>query len=538
MIHMTLPVIGTRYLDKTNQWGGVGPQKRVTALQNIKTGYNNVLVHLKNDGSFTASNNAGSTWLTAYVVKVLLMANELVAIRKEHICDAVDFLILNAQLPDGSFREINREMMVNSLTSFCLIAMQESPWICFVQRLPSSINKAVVYLENQLPGLTSPSAVAMTSYALANEGKLNRQILYNPVPGNTLFTLEATAYALLALVQAKPFVLFHVPLFQATMMMYQALGEYWTSVPEQDLYLDVFLPDRSKPEKYYINHKNIYVTRTFEDRLNKDVTVRVSGSGEATIKVRTMTSSYYAPSQNTKRDCQKFQMSVTLIPGNSLYKDSNRDATMSILDIGLLRGFAVNIDDLRAISTGQDAIIDRFDMNTALSDRGSLIIYLERVSHTRPKIISFRLHQVQQVSILQPAAVSVYEYYEDTRCVTFYHPQGAEGQLQLCAGIQILFVTQLLNDVGPTGKLRHFISYPHCRKALSLQNGSTYLVMGSSEFFVQFFLSAFRYQYSLGEHTWIEYWPTVEECQLDEHKPTCLSLEEMMEEFVQSGCLE
>lgn len=38
MIHMTLPVIGTRYLDKTNQWGGVGPQKRVTALQNIKTG--------------------------------------------------------------------------------------------------------------------------------------------------------------------------------------------------------------------------------------------------------------------------------------------------------------------------------------------------------------------------------------------------------------------------------------------------------------------------------------------------------------------
>lgn len=64
----------------------------------------------------------------------------------------------------------------------------------------------------------------------------------------------------------EPFVLFHVPLFQATMMMYQALGEYWTSVPEQDLYLDVFLPDRSKPEKYYINHKNIYVTRTFEVR--------------------------------------------------------------------------------------------------------------------------------------------------------------------------------------------------------------------------------------------------------------------------------
>uniref|UniRef100_A0A3P9IRJ9 NTR domain-containing protein n=1 Tax=Oryzias latipes TaxID=8090 RepID=A0A3P9IRJ9_ORYLA len=601
MIHMTLPVIGTTYLDKTNQWGAVGPQKRVTALQNIKTGYNNVLVHLKNDGSFTASNNAGSTWLTAYVVKVLLMANELVAIREEHICDAVNFLILNAQLPDGSFREIgniyNREMMgivahSDSLTAFCLIAMQESRPVCSntIHRLPSSINKAVVYLENQLPGLTSPSAVAMTSYALANEGKLNRQILYNvaspelshwPVPGNSLFTLEATAYALLALVQAKAFDdarpvvrwFNHQRLgglgreyTQATMMMYQALGEYWTNVPEQDLYLDVFLPDRSKPEKYYINHKNIYVTRTFQDKLNKDVTVRVSGSGEATIK---MTSSYYAPSQDTKGDCQKFQMSVTLIPGNSLYKDSNRDATMSILDIGLLTGFAVNTDDLRAISIGQDAIIDRFDMNTALSDRGSLIIYLERVSHTRPKIISFRLHQVQQVSILQPATVSVYEYYEDTPCVMFYHPQVAEGQLlQLCAACSTQKkskissnerITKLCertdgnlmygtrspsplvitgsNDVGTTGKLRNFISYPHCRKALSLQNGSTYLVMGSSSD-INHGDGQETYQYNLGEHTWIEYWPTVEECQLDEHRLTCLGLEDMMEEFVKFGCLE
>lgn len=38
MIHMTLPVIATTYLDKTNQWEGVGFQKRAEALQHIKTG--------------------------------------------------------------------------------------------------------------------------------------------------------------------------------------------------------------------------------------------------------------------------------------------------------------------------------------------------------------------------------------------------------------------------------------------------------------------------------------------------------------------
>lgn len=38
MITMTLPVIATIYLDKTNQWESVGFQKRDEALQHIRTG--------------------------------------------------------------------------------------------------------------------------------------------------------------------------------------------------------------------------------------------------------------------------------------------------------------------------------------------------------------------------------------------------------------------------------------------------------------------------------------------------------------------
>ena len=37
---------------------------------------------------------------------------------------------------------------------------------------------AVGYLERRLPSLTNPYAVAMVSYALANENKLNKEILY------------------------------------------------------------------------------------------------------------------------------------------------------------------------------------------------------------------------------------------------------------------------------------------------------------------------------------------------------------------------
>ena len=44
MMSMTLPVIATRYLDKTKQWETVGFSKRDNALEYIKTG--NSYIHI------------------------------------------------------------------------------------------------------------------------------------------------------------------------------------------------------------------------------------------------------------------------------------------------------------------------------------------------------------------------------------------------------------------------------------------------------------------------------------------------------------
>lgn len=115
--------------------------------------------------------------LTAYVAKVFAMASNLVSIQSSVICDAIGFLITNTQNSDGSFREIGKVYMssmnvrndstniksvqnapylddavfcvvskrivfwhvqgdVNgrdadaSMTAFCLIALQESRFIC------------------------------------------------------------------------------------------------------------------------------------------------------------------------------------------------------------------------------------------------------------------------------------------------------------------------------------------------------------------------------------------------------------------------
>lgn len=44
--------------------------------------------------------------------------------------------------------------------------------------MPDSRRKAVSYIEERLHSLTSPYAVAMASYALANENKFDREVLY------------------------------------------------------------------------------------------------------------------------------------------------------------------------------------------------------------------------------------------------------------------------------------------------------------------------------------------------------------------------
>lgn len=646
MIHMTLPVIAAIYLDKTNQWESVGFQRRNEALEHVKTGFRNQLAYLNPDGSFGVwPKRHGSTWLTAYVVKVFAMANNLVRLDKNVICNAVKFLILKAKQPDGMFKEVGSvshgEMQGDvlglethaSMTAFCLIAMQESKLLCqdTVNTLASSIDKAVEYLTNHLHTLTNPYAVAMTSYALANTQGFDKETLFKFAspelshwisPRGRIYSLEATAYALLALVKAKLFEEARpvVRWFnnqprsnagfgstQATITVYQAVSEYWAAAqePEYDLKVDIHLPGKALPDRLSFTRANHYTTRTSKiPDINQDVKVTAEGSGEATL---TMVSLYYALPTEKESDCQKFDLSVELIQEKTdekiyklrievLYKSKDRDATMSVLDIGLLTGFTVNTNDLDQLTKGRARTIAKYEMNTVLSERGSLIIYLDKVSHTRPEEIVFRIHQTMKVGVLQPATVSVYEYYDQTHCVKFYHPQRLAGELmrlctkeectcaeencsmqqkkgvsnelrtaKICESTETskidyvykvkvveftdglstdIYTMEILDvikegsiDIRPIHKTRKFLSYPHCRKSLGLEGskGKHYLIMGAST-------DTYRdenntYQYVLGERAWIEYWPTVEECQTDEYRATCKGLDTMVQEYRIFGCM-
>ncbi|KAM9454470.1 complement C3-like [Clarias gariepinus] len=645
MARMTLPVTATLYLDATKQWEGVGLHRRSEAVQHIRTGYAGELSYRKSDGSYAAySTTPSSTWLTAYVAKVFALASDIISVDENVLCSALRWLILNAQMPDGTFKEnapVMSAALVGgvrggdadaSLTAFVLIALQEGNHLCekSVGSLPEASRKAIEYLEHRLPSLTNPYAVAMSSYALANAGKLNKDRLlqassgdgaYWEVAGGHHFSLEATAYALLALVKVKDFTAAGIIVnwlnrqsspygsygtTQATIMVFQAVAEYYKQAGGHrnvDLDVEVIVSGRSRPVRWSFTKSNIHLTRTDKVQLKQEFNVTAKGSGAGVLKVYTL---YYARPIEKKSDCKNYDLSVKMRKEQEvtypdaeesyeviievLFKDPNRDATMSILDIGLLTGFVVDESDLTELTSGRDRYIQMFEMNKQLSERGSLIIYLNKVSHTVPDRIVFRVHKITNVALLQPAGVTVYEYYSPGgHCVKFYHPTKKDGALnRLCnnqeglcqcaeencsvqkklkideksrdkkaceAGMDYVYKVKVLSmDQSPNtdfyemkieavlkegsdpdvhGKVRNFMGHANCRESFGFQQGKNYLIMGQS---VDLPRIDGKLQYILGEQTWIEYWPTREEGQTTTYKDTYIGINSLVQMLNEFGC--
>ncbi|XP_067296767.1 complement C3-like [Pseudorasbora parva] len=643
MIYMTLPLIATHYLDSTNQWEAVGMDRRDEAINHIKTGYQRQLGYRKSDGSYAAwVERPSSTWLTAYVAKVFAMASSLIPIEDNVLCSALKWLILRKQQPDGSFKEeaavIHSEMVGNvqgkdadaSLTAFVMIAMQETGEICVesVGSLKDSIKKAVVFLEGQLPKLTNPYAVAMTSYAMANEGKLKKKVLMEhstegkagrfwAVPGQSHHSREATAYAVLALMKAKDFDTAGEAVrwlgrqqshyggagtTQATIMTFQAVAEYRTQVTTpQNISLDVELSvaGRSKPVRWSIKRNNVHFTRSDKVKIDQDFNVTAKGTGTATLSVLTL---YYARPVE-KSDCTFFDLTVKmeemsekkegvtasyLFTMDFLFKNPTTDATMTILDIGIPTGFDVEENDLKEMSSGKERYIQKYEKNKVLSERGSLILYLDKVSHKENETITFRMHRTNKVGLLQPAAVTIYEYYSpDTRCTKFYHPDREDGALhRLCKGdlcqcaegncsyqkknnvkeeerldkacesgmdyvykvkvegmdlskvadiynVTVVKVLKEGTDDNVEGKVRSFLGHPNCRQHLALVEGKTYLIMGKS---IDLPNLGGSLQYIFGEQTWVEYWPTREESQTEEYRDQYIGISVVENNLFKDGC--
>ncbi|KAM3623350.1 uncharacterized protein V6R79_010054 [Siganus canaliculatus] len=627
---ITLPLIATLYLERTNNWESVGVQRKAEALRYIRRGYENQLAYRKSDGSYPPYRREGaSTWITAYVVKVFSMAHTIVGISEQQVCDPLLFLVKNKHSSSkGYFVENNPVYSTTmtgglrgddpeiTLTAFVLIALAEAKQ-AGIHCSGASTNVELVirqtadYLKKALDRTgRRPYTVAIASYALA----LLEKPQYDPTHfllraaaeggshwpdrQNTLFTLEATGYALLALVKlghmeqaAAPFKWLNSQRrigggfgsTQSTMVVLHALSEYLIKKPSPDdlsLNVDVRMSGR-KEIRYHFNPETAYAARSSRLPSNVDLEVEAQGNGQGILEVVTYYNQLHEVDE--KKPCKDFELNVTIEessekPPADVEKSYQitikvrslgpRDVRMVVLDISLPTGFTPENSDLEMLSNSVDRYINNFQIVDNLSDRGSLIIHLFKVSHKEPEILIFRLQQNFKVGLLQPSSVTVYEYYNpDHRCTRTYTPSEDKEELtQICKDnicrctqgdcciakadsesfpnndretfackslhhvfqVKVLSATQSYYDkyeveitqvvkLGveggvEAGQKRLFLSHGGCRDGLSLKEGSQYLIIGPREDQWNIDSDTNRYVYMLGKDTWVERWPSAAEC--------------------------
>ncbi|XP_056426218.1 complement C3-like isoform X2 [Hyla sarda] len=647
MMSMTSPLIAIHYLDFSNQWEKVGLKRREEAIQYIKNGVTQQLTFAKQDASYGAwINTPSSTWLTAYVVKVFSLASSLIDVDKNLICNSVKWLILNKQNPDGEFREdahVYHQEMVggvtkgsaeldSSLTAFVLVALLASERSCADQvgSLPGGIEKSIRYLNDKYETLKKPYSIAITSYALAKAGSLrDTNKLMSASTGNThwnepgsrFLSLEATSYALLTLLNLKEFEKagplvkwlteqrYYGEIWgstQSTMMQFEALAQYQMDVPSfKDLEMDVTfkLPGRSQSSTHRLNLQNALLARSEQTSQIGDFVVTAKGKGQGTLRVLTV---YYALETEKEKKCNNFHLSVTVNdepnakrPDGAkstvsmtictrFLKDS--DATMSILDISMMTGFSPDINDLNRLKKGVDRYISNFEINKGAFDKGTLILYIDRISHTEDECLKFNLHQYFEVGLIQPGSVTVYDYYSpENRCTKFYHlEEGSKLLGRICkgdvcrcaeencfmqqqlegvdalvrlekaceAGVDYVYKTTLTaiekadnydtyvmtvqtvikegTDIVVANEKRNFISHSKCRKALNLEIGRDYVIWGVIK---DLWNTGSGHAYIITRDTWIEMWPNDRECQEPEYAELCEEFFQFSDELEFRGCI-
>ncbi|MBM3131987.1 MAG: alpha-2-macroglobulin, partial [Chloroflexi bacterium] len=171
MIVFAPDVFITKYLQESGQ---LKPEIMAKAEKLMITGYQRELTYRHSDGSFSAfgeSDESGSLWLTAFVLKSFAQARGLMYI-DDAILDEAKEWIVSHQKADGSFESVgfvhHQEMMggvqgKDALTAYVAIALLEAGE-------NAASTRAVDYLEGQLEDMDDPYAVAITAYALELAG--------------------------------------------------------------------------------------------------------------------------------------------------------------------------------------------------------------------------------------------------------------------------------------------------------------------------------------------------------------------------------
>uniref|UniRef100_A0A672TFN6 Complement C5 n=1 Tax=Strigops habroptila TaxID=2489341 RepID=A0A672TFN6_STRHB len=620
-----------RYLEESNNWHLLGPEtltSRTQMRRRMKEGIVSILSFRNSDFSYSMwKNGQASTWLTAFALRILGQVNQYVNLDQISVCNSLLWLIDNCQMPDGSFSEFSnyqpvklqgtlpREAKEKSLylTAFTVIGIEKSIQICPTQKIHDAKNKAGDYLLKNVQSAQSPFTMAITSYALAlvdlnhhaarsafSALKKEASVIGDPpiyrfwkdtlktvdqhTPSSvTAQMVETTAYALLTTLlrgdknYADPIIKwlseeqrygggFYST--QDTVNALEALTEYSLLIKRLNLDMNVKVA--------YKNHGQLNVFKLTEDNfvgrtmtvpLDDDIYVSTgSSTGVATVNVSMQPSFLNGIS---------FCLISVLIysryrPGVT---EPQSGSAHAVMDIGLVSGLEANTDDLTTLASGVDQLIADYEIKD-----GHVILQIDSVPANNFLCVGFRISELFQVGMLNPATFTVYEYHapdypkQVERFVVFYFRTCDDIVLTLaffflnvaeCSKIQERLDRSITADTRREAACQHdvllenlsviffnswhstpgqafaqknneitFVKKKTCTD-VELTPGEQYLIMGKEALKISVGYN-FKFQYPLDSSTWIEWWPSNTACTFCQEFLN--TMEDFAEDLIISGC--
>jgi CD109 antigen len=325
MIVFAPDVYITKYLEESGQ---LKPEIMAKAEKLMITGYQRELTYRRNDGSFSAfgqSDEEGSLWLTAFVLKTFSQAKDLIYIDESVLDEAMDW-IRDHQNKDGSFDPVgfvhHQEMLgglqgKTALTAYATIALMEAG-----EEVSSA--EAIDYLEGELDKIDDAYTMAITAYALELALSDQREDAYEmlmelaqededglhwgvgvdilpsePWESNQSAEIETTAYATLTLIKhgdalnasrAAKWLVSRRNAYggfgstQDTVVTLQALVEY-SSGARADVHLNVEVKSEVFNEILTVTEKNFDILQVVELPIDEAFEIELDGKGEIIAQV-------------------------------------------------------------------------------------------------------------------------------------------------------------------------------------------------------------------------------------------------------------
>ena len=432
-----------RYLDATDQ---LKPEVLAKAGHLMTTGYQRQLTYQRSDGSFSAfgeSDEEGSLWLTAFVLKSFAQADGLIYIDEAVLRDAADW-ILDRRRDDGSFEPVgfvhDQELLGGlqgntALTAYVAIALREAGY-------GNELAATIEYLESRLDNIDDAYTMAIVAYALELTGSpyagdaMEALLALGTADTHGLYwsnpaTVETTGYALLTLLDRGDFInaanaarwlVFQRNAFggydstQDTVVALQALIEYAALARfDVDMTVDFISGDWSR--QAVINADNADVVQIVELPDGADLQVRSAGAGRV---VAQLVQRFNMP-EVERPTVEMFQIDVEYSADHVAVDDlievtarfaftppempgSAPDVGMVVLDVALPTGFAPVTETVEMLVNDYDRV-KRYEVAGR-----KVILYLEDLPPGEELELRFDARAQHPVRA-QPATSQAYSYY-------------------------------------------------------------------------------------------------------------------------------